>query len=317
MKIVVLDGYTLNPGDLDWGELQRLGACEIHDRSRPDEVIGRAGSSPILLTNKVVLNKPIIHQLPDLKYIGILATGTNVVDLRAARDRGVVVTNVPAYGTYSVAQTTFALLLEITQNVGAHTRSVRAGDWSRAPDWCYWEKPLIELHGLTLGIVGLGRIGLAVAQLGTAFGMKVLAQAHGSRSSTEAIRMVDTETLFRESDVVSLHCPLTPETENLVNAKRLAWMKPSAILLNTSRGGLVDERALAEVLNAGKIAAAGLDVLRQEPPAAQHPLVQARNCYVTPHLAWATGAARKRLLDIAVDNVRAFIKGVPVNIVRA
>ena len=310
MKIVVLDGYTLNPGDLDWGNLQRLGECQIFD-------LARAQHAPILLTNKVILGEKLIRVLPDLKYIGILATGTNVVDLSASHEKGVVVTNVPAYGTRSVAQTTFALLLEITQNIGRHSQSVRAGNWSSAPDWCYWEKPLMELHGLTLGIIGLGRIGRAVAQLGQAFGMEVLAQSHasGSQSSPPAgVRMVDSETLFRESDVLSLHCPLTSETQNLVNESRLEWMKPTAILLNTSRGGLIDEQSLADALNTGKLAAAGLDVLRKEPPALDNPLVHAKNCFVTPHLAWATHAARKRLLEIAVENVRAFIAGNPINV---
>jgi glycerate dehydrogenase len=316
MKIVVLDGYTLNPGDLDWETLQRLGECRIHDRSPSAEVLARAQNTPILLTNKVVLDKHLIHALPELKYIGVLATGTNVVDLPAAREKGIVVTNVPSYGTYSVAQATFALLLEITQSVGRHSQSVRDGNWSRAPDWCYWETPLIELRGLTLGIIGLGRIGHTVAQLGQAFGMKVLANRHGPDSSSpDGVHLMDTETVFRESDVLSLHCPLTAETENLVNKERLALMKPTAILLNTSRGGLVDEQALAHALNNGKLAAAGLDVLRKEPPAPDHPLINARNCFVTPHVAWATHAARKRLLNIAGENVRAFINGHPINVV--
>jgi glycerate dehydrogenase len=315
MNIVVLDGFTLNPGDLSWDELKVLGPCRIYDRTAPEEIVARCASAGILLTNKAALTRDHILALPELRYIGVTATGTNVVDLEAARSREIPVTNVPAYGTKSVAQTTFALLLELTQHVGHHARTVRQSQWSRSLDWCYWERPLIELDGLTLGIIGFGRIGRAVAEMAAAFGMQVLAAYHNVKEGHAFVRFVDLETLFRTSDVVSLHCPLTAETRNLVNAQRLAWMKPSAFLLNSGRGPLVDEAALAEALNRGQIAGAGLDVLSVEPPPAANPLLQAKNCYITPHLAWATRAARDRLLSAAVANVRSFLEGHPRNVV--
>jgi glycerate dehydrogenase len=315
MRIVVLDGYTLNPGDLSWADLEALGPCEIYARTAPAELIPRAREAEILLTNKTPLGGPELAQLPKLKYIGILATGTNVVDLKAARERAIFVANVPAYGTRSVAQTTIALLLELTQHVGLHSESVRQGRWSRARDWCYWERPLLELAGNIMGIVGLGRIGGAVAELTAAFGMTVLAHTPGSRLVPSWVRRVELETLFRESDVLSLHCPLTADTHLLVNAERLSWMKPSALLLNTSRGPLIDEPALAAALNEERLAGAGLDVLSVEPPPPDHPLLHAKNCILTPHLAWATKAARSRLLQIALANVRTFLAGRPQNTV--
>ncbi len=316
MKIVVLDGYTLNPGDLNWDELRSLGACDVFDRSVPEEVSGRAADAEILLTNKVVLSATLIGSLPTLKYIGILATGTNVVDMVAARVRGILVTNVPAYGTRSVAQATFALLLELTNHVGHHAKSVRAGDWSKNPDWCYWNKPLLELEALTIGIVGFGRIGQTMATLAGAFGMNVLIHSRSVRPAEfPAVNFVSLDELFRRSDVVSLHCPLTTETKHLVNEARLAMMKSSALLLNTSRGLLLDEAALAAALNSGRITGAGLDVLSVEPPPPDHPLLAARNCIITPHNAWATRAARERLLRIAVENIRAFLAGHPQNVV--
>lgn len=315
MNICVLDGYTLNPGDLNWDELQQLGACEIHDRTPPTEIVARAGNAEIVLTNKVPLMRATLAELPKLKYIGLLATGKNVIDLAAARERGVPVTNVPAYGTRTVAQATFALLLELTNRVGHHAQRVRAGDWSRAADWCFWDSPLVELDGLTLGIVGYGGIGAAVADIAHAFGMQVLAYNPSPKSAPPFVRFVDLETLFRQSDVVSLNCLLTPLTQNLVNAERLAWMKPSAYLLNTSRGPLIDEPALAEALNAGRLAGAGLDVMSVEPPPAANPLLTARNCVITPHNAWGTRAARVRLMHVAVENVRAYLCGKPQNVV--
>ncbi|HVV71023.1 MAG TPA: D-2-hydroxyacid dehydrogenase [Verrucomicrobiae bacterium] len=315
MKIVVLDGFTLNPGDLTWDDLRLLGKCEIHDRTPAAEVVPRSQDADCLLTNKTPLGRVQFEQLPKLKYVGVLATGTNVVDLPAARERGVTVTNVPAYGTRSVAQATFALLLELTQHVGEHSRGAREGRWSRSLDWCYWEQPLVELDGLLMGIIGFGRIGRAVSELARAFGMKVLVLHRASVANSTGFQTVSLETLFRESDVISLHCPLTPETAKLVNAERLSWMKPSAFLLNTSRGPLVDEEALANALNAGQIAGAGLDVLSQEPPLPDNPLLRARHCIVTPHHAWATQAARSRLLKTAVANVRAFLSGSPQNVV--
>jgi glycerate dehydrogenase len=315
MNTVVLDGLTLNPGDLSWDELKSLGPCAIYDRTLPAEVSRRAADAEILLTNKTELTGGHIQNLPRLKYIGVLATGTNVVDLAAARARGIPVTNVPAYGTKSVAQMTFALLLELAHHTGHHAQSVREGRWTRSADWCYWDFPLIELNGLTLGIVGFGRIGQVVGELGTAFGMKVLACDPTAKAAPPFVRFVELDALFRESDIVSLHCPLTPQTANLVNTQRLGLMKPTAFLLNTSRGPLVDERALADALNSGCIAGAAVDVLSKEPAPADNPLLTAKNCIITPHLAWATRAARSRLMEIAVENVRAFLQGRPQNVV--
>ena len=313
--IVVLDGYTLNPGDLSWDALGALGPCQVYDRSAAEEVRPRAAEAEIVLTNKTDLKRAEILAMPKLKYIGVLATGTNVVDLAAARERRITVTNVPAYGTASVAQATMALLLELTQHVGHHAESVRQSRWVRSLDWCYWERPLIELEGLTLGLVGFGRIGAKVAELAAAFGMSILAYNPRPKTAPPAVRFVALETVFRDSDVVSLHCPLTPETRQLVNAQRLGSMRPTALLLNASRGQLVDEAALADALNHGRIAGAGVDVLSEEPPPASNPLLRARNCIITPHLAWATRAARARLMKIAVENVRAFLDGRPQNVV--
>ena len=308
MKIVVLDGATLNPGDLSWSALQAIAPCEIHDRSAEREIAGRARDAEIVLTNKTALQAATIAALPSLRYIGVLATGYNVVDAAAARVRNVPVTNIPAYGTPSVAQHTFALLLELTNHVGQHAASLRAGGWSRCPDFCYAETPLVELDGKTLGLIGAGRIAQAVARIGGAFGMKVVfATRTGGRAELERV--------LGESDVISLHCPLTPETRELINAATLARMKPSAFLLNTSRGPLIAEADLAAALNAGRLAGAAVDVLSTEPPPASNPLLTARNCLVTPHHAWATQAARQRLMTVAVDNVRAFLAGAPRNVV--
>lgn len=316
MHIVVLDGHTLNPGDLSWGELKTLASCDIYDRTAPEQLHARAKYADILITNKAPLRREHFTELPKLKYIGVTATGYNIVDVEAARERGIVVTNVPAYGTRSVAQMTFASLLELTQHVGHHSRRVTEGAWSASLDWCFWERPLIELENLSLGLVGFGRIGRAVAELGVAFGMKVQAATRTAPADLPAtVRFVPLEELFRTSDVVSLHCPLTPETDRLVNAELLALMKATAFLINTSRGPLIDEPALAGALNAGRLAGAALDVLSVEPPPADNPLLSARNCLITPHIAWATSAARARLLRVAVDNVRAFLAGRPVNVV--
>jgi len=315
MKIVVLDGFTLNPGDLSWDELKSLGPCEVYDRTSPGELITRAVAAGIVLTNKTLLTRAHIAQLRNLMYVGVLATGTNVVDLEAARERGIPVTNVPAYGTRSVAQATIALLLELTQHVGEHSRGVRGGRWTSCLDWCYWDRPLVELDGLTMGTVGFGPIGRAVGDLAIALGMKLIVVTGTPKAVPSFARITDLEALFRESDVVSLHCPLTPQTRNLVSTDRLSCMKPTAFLLNTSRGQLVDEQALADALNQGRIAGAGLDVLSVEPPPADNPLLQARNCIVTAHQAWATRAARSRLMKIAVENVRAFVSGKAQNVV--
>jgi glycerate dehydrogenase len=315
MTIAVLDGFTLNPGDLSWDEIKSLAPCEVYDRTSASELPQRAAGKDILLTNKTVLNRTTIEKLPVLKYVGISATGTNVVDLSAARERGILVTNVPAYGTASVAQTTIALLLELTHGVGHHAQSVRQGRWSQNRDWCYWDQPLIELSGLTMGIVGFGRIGRAVAELAHAFGMTVVVYTPNSKPAPVFVQWVPLEELFRRSDVLSLHCPLTPQTRGLVNAERLSWMKPSAFLLNCSRGLLIDELAVAEALNSGRLAGAGLDVLSVEPPPFENPLLRARNCVITPHFAWATRSARLRLMKVAVENVRAFLQGHPQNVV--
>ncbi|MCX7425920.1 MAG: D-2-hydroxyacid dehydrogenase [Planctomycetia bacterium] len=316
MRIVVLDGYTLNPGDLSWDGLDALGFLEVYDRSAPKDTVARAADAEVVLTNKTVLDREVLEQLPKLKYVGVLATGYNVVDVDAARERKIPVTNVPTYGTRSVAQMVFAHLLNLTQRIGHHAHAVREGRWTASIDFCFWDYPLVELNSLVLGIVGFGRTGRATAEIAQAFGMKLL--VHDAVEPTDlpnGSEAAELGHLFRHSDVVSLHCPLTPETEKLVNAERLALMKPSAFLINTSRGPVVDEAALADALNAERIAGAGLDVLCQEPPPADHPLLRAKNCYITPHVAWATKAARARLLDTAVENVKAFVDGKPQNVV--
>ena len=316
MNIVVLDGHTLNPGDLSWEELKALGSCALFERSTPAEVLKRGADAQILITNKVPLGREQIQALHNLRYIGVTATGYNIIDVAAARERGIIVTNVPAYGTPSVAQHTFALLLELTQHVGSHSQSVRAGAWVRSPDWCFWEHPLVELDGLTMGIVGFGRIGRAVGELARAFGMQVIiAESPRARELPPYVSSKGLDALFDAADVVSLHCPLSDATRHLVNAARLARMKPTALLLNTSRGPLVDETALADALNAGRIAGAGLDVLSTEPPQPDNPLLTARNCIITPHQAWATRAARSRLMRVAVANVKAFLEGTAQNVV--
>jgi glycerate dehydrogenase len=316
MKIVVLDGHTLNPGDLDWNELSALGDCEVFPRTTAAEVIGRAANAEILLTNKVVLDRAILGALPQLRYVGVLATGYNVVDAAAARERGIPVTNVPDYSTRSVAQLTFALLLELAHHVGPHSEAVRSGRWSASPDFCFWDSPLLELDGLTLGIVGFGRIGRGVARLAQAFGLRVNVYSRTRPSELpEGVEWLGLEPLLRRSDIVTLHCPLTAETAKLINAERLALLKPGAFLINTSRGPLIDETALAEALNAGRLAGAALDVLSVEPPPPSNPLLAARNCLITPHIAWATKAARQRLVRIAIANLRAYLSGHPQNVV--
>ena len=312
MKIVVLDGYTNNPGDISWAPIEAVGSLTVHDRSAPDEIVPRVAGADVVLTNKAVVGREVIEALPDLKYIGVLATGYNCVDTAAARARGIPVCNVPEYSTPNVVQATFALLLELTNHVGHHAATVRAGRWSACPDFCYWDGDLVELAGLTLGIVGYGRIGQGVAAVGRAFGMKILAHRRSPGGDPEC---VDLETVLRESDVVSLHCPLTPDTKELIDARRIALMKPSAFLLNTARGALVNEADLAAALNAGRLAGAGLDVLTVEPPPASNPLLTARNCIITPHVAWATRNARRRLIEITAGNLRAFAAGTPRNVV--
>jgi glycerate dehydrogenase len=317
VKIAVLDGYCLNPGDLTWDALRRIGEVEVFDRTRLEEVTGRAAGAEIVLLNKTPMPAHVLEQLPALRYIGVLATGYNVVDVDAARARGVVVTNVPTYGTASVAQFVFALLLELCHRVGMHADAVRAGEWSRNPDWSFWKSPLVELAGKTMGIVGFGRIGRQTGRIADAMGMRVIAHDTNQSNAPEydGFRWAPVEELLRESDVVSLHAPLFPETKGMINARSLAGMKRSAFLINTSRGPLVVDQDLADALNAGRIAGAGLDVLSVEPPAADNPLLSAKNCLVTPHMAWATREARSRLMELVVENVEAFVAGSPRNVV--
>lgn len=316
MKIVVLDGYTLNPGDQSWSALEALGECRFYDRTAAADVVDRAQDCEIAITNKVVLTRDTLERLPRLRYIGVTATGYNVVDAVAARERGVIVTNVPVYGTRSVAQFTFALILELAHRVGGHAESVRRGDWAHSPDFCYWTSQQVELEGKTLGVVGWGRIGRAVGELGRAFGMRVIAATRSTNTALDpGVRSVSIDDVFAHSDIVSLHCPLTEQTHHLANRSRLAAMQRDAWLINTSRGPLVDEVALAEALSSGSIGAAAVDVLSVEPPPADHPLVTAKNCIITPHMAWATLAARRRLMATTVDNVRAFLAGQPINVV--
>ena len=316
MKIVVLDGHTANPGDLSWEKLAAMGDLQVYERTPPEFVVERAKDAEIVFTNKAILDRAAIMALPKLRFIGVLATGYNVVDTSAARERGVPVCNVPNYSTQSVAQAVWALLLELTHHVGAHSTAVRAGAWSSCPDFSFTKTPLVELAGLTLGLVGYGQIGRAVARIGLAMGMKIIACRRNPASAAEPdVQITDLQTVFREGDVVSLHCPLTEQNRGRVDASLLSLMKPSAFFINTARGPLVNENDLASALNSGRIAGAGLDVLCVEPPPPNNPLLTARNCVITPHYAWATKAARRRLLDISADNLRAFLTGHPVNVV--
>ena len=316
MNIVILDGYALNPGDLSYECLQQFGTLKVYDRTTPDQVVERAKEAEALLTNKVVLGENEFAQLPHLRYVGVQATGYNVVDVEAARRYGIIVTNIPAYSTASVAQMVMAHLLNITQSVDYYAQQNRAGRWSTNPDFCYWDNRLIELAGKQMGIVGFGRTGSAVARLAQAFGMRIVTYTSKPQDTLpDGVEKCSLDTLFATSDVVSLHCPLVPATHHLVNAERLAQMKATAILINTARGPIVDEEALAHALNSGMLYAAGVDVLCEEPPRAQSPLLKARNCFVTPHIAWATLEARTRLLQIGEANLRAFIEGHPQNVV--
>ncbi|MBK8090580.1 MAG: D-2-hydroxyacid dehydrogenase [Verrucomicrobiaceae bacterium] len=316
MKIVLLDAHTANPGDVSWSPFESIGPCDIHPRTPLEETVARCAGATAIITNKAPITREIIAALPDLRYIGVIATGFNVVDTVAAKERGIPVTNVPGYGTPAVAQHVFALILELANHVGAAAADVRAGGWQRCPDFCYWDKPIIELAGKTLGIVGYGGIGAAVARIGAAFGMRVLASRRSwPTPPPPGIEPADTDTLFRHSDVLSLHCPLTDDTKHLINERTLGLMKPTALLINTGRGPLVDEAALAAALNAGTIAGAGLDVLSVEPPKQPNPLQQAKNCLITPHVAWASREARTRLIDACAANLRAFLAGKPVHVV--
>lgn len=314
MKIVILDGFTTNGGDLSWNGISELGDLTVYDRTAPGEVIDRCHGAEAVLTNKVIITDEVMQALPQLKYIGVMATGYNVVDIDAARRRGIVVTNVPAYSTPSVAQMVFAHLLNITNQVALHDRQVHEGRWAGNQDFCFYSAPLIELASKQMGIVGLGQTGSAVAKIALALGMRVMAFTSKSQESLpEGIIKGSLDEMFATSDVVSLHCPLTPDTKHIVNAARLATMKPSAIVINTGRGPLVNEQDLADALNNGTIAAAAVDVLSTEPPTADNPLLAARNCHITPHIAWASQAARARLIDTLASNLKGYISGNVVN----
>lgn len=317
MKIVILDAYTANPGDLTWSPFEAIGVCSIHDRTPVDETVERCRDAEIVITNKAVLKRETILALPKLRYIGVTATGYNVVDTVTASERGIVVTNVPGYSTPAVAQAVIAMLLEFTNHTAHHAQTVRDGRWSACPDFCYWDHPIVELQGRTLGLIGFGDIGSAVARIALAFGMKVIAARRSwPNPPPDGVVAGSIDEVFQNSDVISLHCPLTEDTRQVINAANLARMKPSAFLINTARGLLVDEPALAQALNEGRIAGAALDVLSSEPPPSDNPLLSARNCLITPHLAWASRESRARLIEVAAANVRAFRDGKPVNVVK-
>lgn len=314
MKIIVLDGYGLNPGDLSWSGMEALGELTVYDRTSPSELLERSAGAEVLITNKTLITAEDMSALPQLKYIGVLATGYNVVDIDAAKARGIVVTNIPAYSTSSVAQMVFAHLLNITQRVGYYADENKQGRWTNSVDFCYWDTPLMELDGKKMGIVGFGNIGQATARIAQAFGMEVCVVTSKEQSALPVgMKKMELDELFASCDVVSLHCPLTPTTKEMVNADRLKLMKPQAILINTGRGPLVNEQDLADALNEGRIAGAGLDVLSVEPSQKDNPLLGARNCFITPHIAWATKEARTRLMNIAVENLKAYQEGHIIN----
>ena len=320
MKIVVLDGYTLNPGDLDWKGLETIGDCTVYDRTSltdVQEAIDRIGDAEIVFTNKTPMPKSLFDACPNIKFVGVLATGYNVVDVNAAKDKGVIVTNIPTYGTAAVGQFTIALLLEICHHIGHHNNAVHEGKWENNADWCFWDYPLIELDGKTIGIIGYGRIGQATGKIAQALGMKVLAYDEYKNPNlvTETCKYAELDELLKESDVIALHCPLFPSTQGIINKENIAKMKDGVIILNDSRGPLIVEEDLAEALNSGKVAAAGLDVVSSEPIKGNNPLLKAKNCIITPHIACAPKESRKRLMDIAVNNLQAFVAGEPVNVV--
>lgn len=322
MKIVVLDGYTLNPGDLSWEALEKLGELTVYERtaydnSKEDLIIERAKDAEVLFTNKTPISKKAMDNMPKLKYIGVLATGYNVVDCEAAKAKGITVTNIPTYGTDSVAQMAIALLLEMCHHVWVHSESVKAGEWANNADWCYWKYPLIELAGKTMGIIGYGRIGQATGRIAQALGMKVIAydlyQDKGLEN--EKMKYADLDTLLAESDVIALHCPLFESTKGIINKNTIKKMKDGVLIINNSRGQLVVEQDLADALNSGKVGGAALDVVSCEPISMDNPLLKAKNCIITPHISWAPKESRQRLMDIAVDNLKKFLLGTPVNVV--
>ncbi len=317
LKFVVLDSFALNPGDLSWDWLKLLGECEIYDRTPKDKILERCMGADVILTNKTPLTRETLSKLDTLKYIALLSTGYNVVDCECAKEMGVPVSNIPAYSTGAVAQLTFSLILEITNAVGIHSESVRNGEWANCPDFCYWKTPLTELCGKTLGIVGFGQIGQAVADIAEAFKMKVIAVSghETDQSHRKNFSWTDMDTLAKSSDIISFHCPLTEKTTGLVNEEFIAKCKDGAIIINTSRGPVVDDKALADALNRGKLRAAGLDVLTVEPPEKDNPLLSAKNCFITPHIAWAGFETRERLMNILEENVKAYLNGNPQNVV--
>ena len=316
MKIVVLDGYTENPGDLSWGGFEAIGETVVYDRTPEEQIVERIGEAEIVILNKTPITRATLEACPGIKYIGVLATGYNVVDTAAARERGIPVCNIPSYGTASVGQFAIALLLEICHHIGAHSDSVHNGDWERSADWCYWNYPLIELDGKTMGIIGFGRIGQATGRIAKALGMKVIAyDAHPNDAGRALAGYVELDTLLATSDVIALHCPLFPETQGIIDRAAIAKMKDGVIILNNSRGPLIVEQDLADALDSGKVAAAGLDVVSTEPIRGDNPLLKAKNCIITPHISWAAREPRQRIMDMAVENLKAFLEGGAVNVV--
>ena len=317
MKIVVLDGYTENPGDLSWDSLREFGELTVYDRTgSEDEVIARIGEAEVVFVNKVPITKRVLEECPNIKFISVLATGYNVIDIKAAAEKGIVVSNIPSYGTAAVAQFAIALLLEVCHHVAHHSEAVHDGRWAANPDWCFWDYPLIELQGKTMGIIGFGRIGQATGRIAKALGMKVIAYSRSIREDGKDIaEYVDLDTLLRTSDVIALHCPLFPETEGIINKANIEKMKDGVIIINNSRGQLVVEQDLADALNSGKIYAAGLDVVSTEPIRPDNPLLGAKNCLITPHISWAPKESRQRIMDTSVENLRAFAEGRPINVV--
>ncbi|RMC55959.1 D-2-hydroxyacid dehydrogenase [Lactobacillus sp. ESL0261] len=319
MKIVNLDSYALNPGDLDWSAVEKLGECTFYDRTPvddDDEILKRIGDAEIVLTNKTPLDQHVLETAPNVKYIGVTATGYNIVDTTAAREAGIPVTNIPTYGTDAVAQFTFALLLEITSRVGLHNKLVHEGRWSSNPDFTFWAKPLMELKGKTLGLIGFGHIAKKVAEIGHAFSMNVIFWNHRPKSDLpDYVKQVELDQLYQQADIISLHVPQTPATTEMINQEAISQMKDDVILINTARGGLINEKDVADALNEGKIATAGIDVAQKEPIPADSPLLSAKNCYITPHIAWAPRETRNRLLGIVVENLQAFLKGEKLNVV--
>lgn len=316
MKIVILDGYTENPGDLSWDGFEKLGELTVYDRTPYEKIIERIGTAEAVIVNKTPVDREILEACPNIRYIGVLATGYNVVDVQAAKEKGIVVANIPTYGTEAVAQFAIALLLEVCHHVGHHSQAVHEGRWENNADWCFWDYPLIELSGKTMGIIGFGRIGQGTGRIAKALGMQVIAyDEHANDSGRMIAEYVPLDELFARSDVISLHCPLFPSTEGMINKQNITKMKDGVIIINNSRGPLIHENDLAEALNSGKVYAAGLDVVSSEPIQGDNPLLKAKNCIITPHISWAPRESRKRLMDIAVENLTAFVGGNPVNVV--